>query len=100
MPRYLDPKADIVFRRIFGEHPHLLKSFLNAVLPLPNDGLIEKLEYLPAEQTPRIPILKNTIVDVKCYDQQGRVFIVEMQMQWTDSFMQRILFGTSQAYVK
>lgn len=30
MSRYLDPKADVVFKRIFGEHPHLLKNFLNA----------------------------------------------------------------------
>lgn len=28
--RYLDPKNDLTFKKIFGEHPHLLKSFLNA----------------------------------------------------------------------
>lgn len=27
MGRYLDPKADVVFKKIFGQHPHLLKSF-------------------------------------------------------------------------
>lgn len=100
MVRYLDPKSDIVFKKIFGEHPHLLKSFLNAVLPLPDDGQIETLEYLAAEQIPKIPILKRTVVDVKCKDQQGQIFIVEMQIEWTDSFMQRLLFGTAQAYVK
>ena len=31
---------------------------------------------------------------------QGRVFIVEMQINWTDHFKQRLLFGTSQAFVK
>ncbi len=100
MSRYLDPKTDIVFKKIFGEHPHLLRSFLNAVLPLPDDGLIDHLEYLLPEQTPAIPPLKHTIVDVKCTDSQGRIFIVEMQLEWTDSFMQRMLFGASQAYVK
>jgi predicted transposase/invertase (TIGR01784 family) len=100
MSRYLDPKADVVFKKIFGQHPHLLKSFLNAVLPLPKDGLIESLEYLPTEQVPLIPAFKYTIVDVKCKDAQGRIFIVEMQIQWTDSFMQRMLFGTSTAYVR
>jgi predicted transposase/invertase (TIGR01784 family) len=100
MSRYLDPKADVVFKKIFGQHPHLLKSFLNAVLPLPENGLIESLEYLPSEQVPVIPAFKCTIVDVKCRDRQGRVFIVEMQVQWTDSFMQRMLFGTSTAYVR
>jgi flagellar biosynthesis/type III secretory pathway protein FliH len=28
MPKYLDPKADVVFKRVFGSHPPLLKSFL------------------------------------------------------------------------
>ena len=100
MSRYLDPKADLVFKKIFGEHPDLLKSFLNAVLPLPQDGLIESLEYLSPEQVPTIPLFKWTVVDVKCFDQQGRVFIVEMQIEWTDSFMQRMLFNASKAYIK
>jgi predicted transposase/invertase (TIGR01784 family) len=100
MSRYLDPKADVVFKKIFGERPHLLKSFLNAVLPLPEDGLIETLTYLPTEQVPVIPGFKSTIVDVKCKDIQGRIFIVEMQIQWTKSFMQRLLFGASTAYIR
>ena len=32
--RYLDPKNDLTFRKVFGQHPHLLRSFLNALLPL------------------------------------------------------------------
>ncbi|MFN8337873.1 MAG: hypothetical protein U0T36_02525 [Saprospiraceae bacterium] len=31
---YLDPKNDLVFKRVFGEHPHILRSFLNSLLPL------------------------------------------------------------------
>jgi predicted transposase/invertase (TIGR01784 family) len=44
--------------------------------------------------------MKNTIVDVKCTDQYGRVFIVEMQMQWSENFSKRLLFGASKAYVE
>jgi predicted transposase/invertase (TIGR01784 family) len=99
MQRYLDPKTDIVFKKIFGHQPHLLISFLNAVLPLPEDGLIEQVEYLSNEQVPRIPAFKYTVVDVRCTDHQGRVFVVEMQIQWTNSFRQRLLFNASQAYV-
>ena len=40
MSRYLDPKTDIVFKKIFGRHPHLLKSFFNAVLPLPEGAIV------------------------------------------------------------
>jgi predicted transposase/invertase (TIGR01784 family) len=100
MSRYLDPKADVVFKKIFGEHPHLLKSFLNAVLPLSADRQIVELTYLSPEQTPSIPMLKRTIADVRCVDTQGRVFIVEMQIEWTDSFKQRLLFEAGQAFVK
>ena len=89
MSRYLDPKADIVFKKIFGEHPKLLISFLNALLPLEPDAPIVEVFYLPYEQVPSIPEFKRTIADVKCTDTQGRVFIVEMQMNWTDSFKQR-----------
>lgn len=60
MPRYLDPKADVVFKKIFADHPHILISFLNAVLPLPSDSPIVSLTYLPAEQVPDIPDFKRT----------------------------------------
>jgi predicted transposase/invertase (TIGR01784 family) len=78
-PRFLDPKADVVFKKIFGQHPDLIKSFLNGILPLPEGCLIKTITYLTPEQPPRIPSMKNTIVDVKCTDQKDRVFIAEMQ---------------------
>jgi predicted transposase/invertase (TIGR01784 family) len=100
MSRYLDPKADVVFKKIFGDHPKLLISFLNALLPLPSNAPIVSLTYLQNEQVPVIPDFKRTIADVKCTDAEGRVFIVEMQMNWMDYFKERLLFGTSQAFVK
>ncbi len=100
MARYLDPKNDLVFKKIFGGHPLLLMDFLNALLPLPDDGLIVSLSYLPPEQIPIVPPEnRRGIVDVKCTDQRGRVFIVEMQMYWTPSFFNRMLFNASQAFV-
>ena len=96
--RYLDPKNDLTFKKVFGQHPHLLISFLNALLPLP--APIESIEYLPHELVPEVPLLKNSIVDVRCIDENGRQFIVEMQMLWTDSFKTRVLFNASKAYVQ
>jgi predicted transposase/invertase (TIGR01784 family) len=97
---YLDPKNDLTFKKVFGQHPHLLKSFLNAILPLPEGSFIETLEYLPAELAPENPLQKYSIVDVRCRDNNGRQFIVEMQMHWTTGFMQRVLFNASKAYVR
>jgi predicted transposase/invertase (TIGR01784 family) len=98
--RYLDPKNDLTFKKVFGEHPHILKSFLNAVMPLEEGKKIVSLEYLPAELVPEIPMFANSIVDVRCVDEKGQQFIVEMQMIWTDSFKSRVLFNASKAYIK
>ena len=100
MARYLDPKNDLTFKRVFCEHPDLLIGFLNAVMPLPAERTIQEIEYLSAEQVPDILGKKNSIVDVKCKDQSGRVFIVEMQMFWTDDFMNRVVFNASKAYYR
>ena len=31
MAKYLDPKADLTFKKVFGEHKELVISFLNAL---------------------------------------------------------------------
>ena len=98
MPKYLDPKADITFKKVFGEHKDLLKNFLNSVLPLPSDGKIDTLCYLSPELVPTTPKGKDSVVDVRCADKYGRTFIVEMQMYWTDAFKKRALFNTCKAY--
>ncbi len=95
---YLNPKNDVVFKKVFGEDPEILKSFLNALLPLKSP--ISSLVYLAPEQAPQIPLHKRPIVDVRCQDEEGRQFIVEMQMIWTDSFKHRVLFNASRAYVQ
>ena len=98
---YLDPKADLTFKRVFGEHPDLVISFLNALLPFKNDDeLIESVTYLQPEMVPENPLRKNSIVDVRCRDNRGRQFIVEMQMVWSPEFLQRVMFNSAKAYVR
>ena len=58
------------------------------------------MEYLPAEMVPDNPLRKNSIVDVRCKDNRGRQFIVEMQMVWSKEFKRRVLFNASKAYVR
>ena len=99
--RYLNPKADLTFKKVFGEHPDLVASFLNALLPFDSpEERIEHVEYLPSELVPQTPLRKNSIVDVRCKDKRGRQFIVEMQMVWSSEFKQRVLFNASKAYVR
>ena len=99
--RYLDPKADLTFKKVFGEHPDLVISLLNALLPFekPEEEIAE-IEYLTPELVPETPLKKNSIVDVRCKDKMGRQFLVEMQMLWSPAFMQHVLFNASKAYVR
>ena len=111
MGKYLDPRADLTFKKIFGErlrvgeqssgmHKHLVISLLNALLPLKDDECVESIEYWPADQIPeRTEAEKYSIVDVCCKDNKQREFIVEMQMTWTESFKKRVLLNASKAYV-
>ena len=100
MGKYLDPRADLTFKKIFGEHKHLVISLLNAMLPLKEDEQVESIEYWPAEKVPdRMQAEKDSIVDVCCKDNKKREFIVEMQMTWTDSFKKRVILNASKAYV-
>lgn len=96
---YLDPKADLTFKKIFAKHPDLLISLLNSLLPLSDEEQIVEIKYLPNELVPELYGRKDTIVDVLCQDVSGRKFCVEMQMEWSNAFMQRVLFNASKLYV-
>ena len=39
--KYLDPKADLTFKKIFGNHPDRLKNLLNTLQSLNEDELIQ-----------------------------------------------------------
>ena len=98
MAHYLNPRNDLTFKRVFGEHKHLCKSLINSMLPL--EKPIVSIEYQTGELIPELTdVLRNTIVDVRCTDEDGRQFIVEMQMLWSESFKSRVLLNASKAYV-
>ena len=97
MARYLDPKNDLAFKRVFGEHKNLCMSLLNSLLPL--DKPIVSIEYQTSELLPEIEVLRLSVVDVRCTDADGRQFLVEMQMYWSESFKSRVLLNASKAYV-
>ena len=98
MAHYLDPKNDLTFKRVFGEHKHLCMSLINSMLLL--EKPIVSIEYQTSELVPELTdVLRNTIVDVRCTDTDNRRFIVEMQLYWSESFKSRVLLNASKAYV-
>jgi predicted transposase/invertase (TIGR01784 family) len=67
---------------------------------LPFENPIVSIEYNTGELIPELAdTLRNTIVDVRCTDTEGRQFIVEMQMYWSESFKSRVLLNASKAYI-
>ena len=52
--KYLDPKANLTFKKIFGNHPKRLISLLNALLPLSEEEQIQEIKYLPTELVPQL----------------------------------------------
>lgn len=97
--KYCDPRYDITFKKVFAQHPDLMISLLNALLPLKGDQIIDKIEYLTPEMIPEMPNAKYSVVDVQCKDNKEQKFLVEMQMIWSEEFKSRVLFNASKAYV-
>jgi len=100
MAKYLDPKIDVLFKKIFGENKELVISFLNSLLPLKKGQEIVTIEYLSPEKVPNTPLGKLSIVDVRCIDSEGRAFIVEMQSEWSNIFRKRLLLNGSKAIIR
>ena len=96
---FADPKADFVFKRIFGSEPHkhLLVALLNALLERDEKHLIRDVTYLTPEQSPPLPGMKHSVVDVKCRDEQGRYYVAEMQVLGVEAFEKRMVYNTSKA---
>jgi hypothetical protein len=94
MPGYLNPKNDIPFKRIFGEHAHLLISFLNALLPLEEGRqIVEVTPLLPGQKLDTL-LGSRPVVNVMCRDSTNQSFAVEMELYWSPAFTEFRLDGS------
>ena len=64
--KYLDPKADLTFKKIFGNHPDRLKNLLNSLQLLNEDELIQQQQYLPT--TEDLEVSGFTDAELRAYD--------------------------------
>ena len=64
--KYLDPKADLTFKKIFGNHPDRLKNLLNTLQSLNEDELMRQQQYLPT--TEDLEISGFTDAELRAYD--------------------------------
>ncbi len=99
--QFADPKNDLAFKKIFGNEgkKEILISLLNAILDFKGNMTIVDLHIVNPYQVPKIPDLKETILDIKAKNKNGDEFIVEMQKKHLGDFAKRSLYYTSKAYV-
>jgi len=100
LSKFLDPKNDVAFRRIFGnkKNKDILIHFLNDVLVFRGKSPIKEITFLKTIQDPEIASKKTSIVDILCEDDEGDNYIVEMQVARTTGFEKRALYYASKAY--
>jgi predicted transposase/invertase (TIGR01784 family) len=100
MAYYLDPKNDLTFKHIFGEHEHLCISLLNSLLPLEEDQRIVSVQYNPIEPVPGLFGGKDYITDIQCTDNCGCRFIVAVYIDRVRPAKNFVLFYASKTYVQ
>ncbi|MGL9718584.1 MAG: Rpn family recombination-promoting nuclease/putative transposase [Wolbachia sp.] len=100
LSKFLDPKNDVAFRRIFGteKNKDILVHFLNDILGFTGEAKIEDVQFLNPIQNPKIAAKKESIVDVLCRDTTGVQTIVEMQVARTTGFEKRAQYYAAKAY--
>ena len=64
--KFLDPKADLTFKKIFGNHPDRLKNLLNTLQSLNENELIQQQQYLPT--TEELEISGFSDAELRAYD--------------------------------
>ena len=100
LSKFLDPKNDVAFRRIFGteRNKDILIHFINDVLELKGANKIQEVTFLSPIQAPEIAAKKQSMVDVLCKDQNGVQIIIEMQVSPQEGFEKRAQYYAAKAY--
>lgn len=99
---FSDPRTDIAFKKLFGNttHKNITISFLNNLLEREEGHKIIDLVINDPSNVPEILGAKASIVDVRCTDQAGAQYIVEMQVTNQRDYGTRALYYSSLAFAR
>ena len=97
--RFLNPKNDLTFKRIFGseQNKDILIHFLNDIFARTTNP-IEDVEFIKPIMDPETKEARVSIVDVLCKDLEGNKFIIEMQCAVDTAFIKRAQYYASRVY--
>jgi len=94
----LNPKIDLVFKKIFGteQNKNVLKSLINSVLPK-DEQIVEVTIKNPYNETDFVGD-KLSVVDIKATDEKGRWYDIEIQVKEQKYYGKRAIFYLSEIY--
>ncbi|MGL9732046.1 MAG: Rpn family recombination-promoting nuclease/putative transposase [Wolbachia sp.] len=101
LSKFLDPKNNYAFRRIFDtekKNKDILIHFLNDILGRIGEAKIKDVTFLSPIQNHDIVSKKESIVDVLCRDSTDVQTIVEIQVARTSGFEKRDQYYPAKAY--
>jgi predicted transposase/invertase (TIGR01784 family) len=101
LSKFLDPKNDLAFKRIFGseKNKEILIHFLNDVFGLKAHPITE-VSFLKTNHDPAIASQRSSLVDILCTDSIGHHFIVEMQVAHEPGFEKRAQYYAAKTYIQ
>ena len=98
--KFLDPKNDVAFKRIFGSERNqdVLVAFINDIMNYQDKERVDGVTFLSPVQDPEIAYKKQSIVDVLCRTKEGTQIIIEMQVSPQEGFEKRAQYYAAKAY--
>ncbi|MBF0376127.1 MAG: PD-(D/E)XK nuclease family transposase [Desulfamplus sp.] len=97
---YVKPTSDIFIKYLLGteEHKDLLLSFINAVMENSDFPLIKSVEIKNPFNLKKMVNDKESILDIKATDENGKIFNIEMQTTSDETFKTRSLYYWARLY--
>ena len=100
MARFIDPRVDWAFKRIFGSEDtkECLITFLNGLFE--DELVIKDVTFAKTEKLGLRPDDRGVVFDVYCITNEDKHIIVEMQKKEQEYFADRALYYTARAIVQ
>ena len=100
MARFIDPRVDWAFKRIFGSEDtkECLITFLNGLFE--DELVIKDVTFAKTEKLGLRPDDRGVVFDVYCITNEDKHVIVEMQKKEQEYFADRALYYTARAIVQ
>ena len=100
MARFIDPRVDWAFKRIFGSEDtkECLITFLNGLFE--DELVIKDVTFAKTEKLGLRPDDRGVVFDVYCITDEDKHIIVEMQKKEQEYFADRALYYTARAIVQ